>query len=453
MWFHRLRCSRWLRLVLHLTPAYAWGCESWLKVGGQSGNPEMRYRALTPAEDFSRDVATCVDFIGESEYRGLLDNIGRGLNSKGYVTRLDDLRFSLELQLFNLELLRQKHSGKFTAVPMQVHEAVDFIIGLGQTIPHLSLSAQKKLRGQIVGGLKTNGLRPVQHELRVAAAVSKLGFDVTFADLEGKGGHDLLAERDAASFEVEAKATEVFSGRPILPQKAQRFFDEVRGRFDGWSDKDRIPILSIVLNSNLPTSRPELHALVDACNAAASTKTERRVGGNATVHFAGTVAADVPLKQLQTATLHYDQFFNVYFPQKVLIRLRSERKDKFEKKIIDTISEARKKQFSGTRPAVIWVHIDYVSPESFNGLAYPKQGMSSRLDAIANNVFRSSERGHIVQLLFSGGAHLRAEEGGLGRSSFISTVYNAPSSRFGKAILFPGGRTRRPAQLPGTTEA
>jgi hypothetical protein len=411
----------------------------------------MRYRAFTLPEDFSRDVATSIDFIGESEYRALLDNIGRGMNFKGYVTRLDDLRFSLELQLFNLELLRQKHSGKFPAVPLVIHEAVDFIIGLGQTIPHLSLSAQKKLRGQVVGGLKTNGLRPVQHELRVATAVSKLGFDVTFADLEGNGGYDLLAERAEESFEVEAKAAEVFSGRPILPQKAQMFFDEVRRRFDGWSDKDSIPILDIVLKSNLATHRPEVLALIKACNAVASTKTEQSVGGNATVRFAGTIA-DVPLKQLQTAALHYDELFNVYVPQKVLIRLRSERKDKFEKNITRTISEARKKQFSGTRPAVVWVHIDYVSPESFKALSSAKQGMSSRLDFIANNVFRSSERGHIVQLVFSGGAHLKVE-GGLGRSSFGSTVYNAPSSRFGKAILIPGGKTRHSVQLPGTTGA
>jgi hypothetical protein len=412
----------------------------------------MRYRALTLPEDFSRDVATSVDLIGESQYRGLLGNIGRTLNLKGYVTRLDDLRFSLELQLFNLELLRQTHSGKFPAVPMFIHEAVDFIVGLGQTIPHLSSSALKKLRGQIVGGLKTDGLRPLQHELRVAAAVSKLGFDVTFADLEGDGGYDLLAERDETSFEVEAKAVEVFSGRPILPQKAERFFDEVRRRFNGRTDKGRIPILNIVLKSNLATSRPELLALVEACNAAASTKADQSVG-NATVHFVGTTA-DVPVKQLQIAARVDELKHNVivYVPQKhpkVLIRLRSERKDKFEKNIVDTIFEARKKQFSGTRPAVIWVHINYVTPNSFNRLSYAKEGMSSRLDYIANNIFRSSES-HIVQLAFSGGAHLKTEEG-IQRSSFISTVYNAPSSRFGKAILFPNGRMGRPTQLPGTT--
>jgi phenylpyruvate tautomerase PptA (4-oxalocrotonate tautomerase family) len=405
----------------------------------------MRYRALTLAEDFSRDLATFVDFIGESEYRRLLLRIGEGLNLKGYVTRLDDLRFSLELQLLNLELLRQKDSGKFPGIPENIHEAVDFVIGLGQTIPLLSSTAQKKLRGQIIGGLKTNGLRPVQHELRVAAAVSNLGFDVAFADLESNGGYDLLAQRDGITFEVEAKAVPIFSGRPILPQEAEKFFDEVRRRFNGWSDKDQIPILNIVLKSSLATSRPDILALVNACNAAASTKTEQNIGGDVRVQFVGTIP-DAPAERLELAA-HVDYLrtaVNVYVPQKhpkVLIRLRSERRDKFEKNIIETISDASKTQLSGTRPAIVWVHIDYVTPNGMKALSYAKKG-ASRFDFIAHAVFRSSKRNHIVQLVFSGGAHL-TNDGTTRRSNFIRTVYNAPSSRFGSAILFPDGRERR----------
>jgi hypothetical protein len=240
----------------------------------------MRYRASTPADDFSRDVATFVRFMGEDEYRRLLVSIGKGLNLKGYVTKLDDLRFSLELQLLNLELSRQRVSGMFRGIPEDIHEAVDFVVGLGQTIPNLSSAAQRKFRGQIIGGLKTNGLRPVQHELRVAAAVSNLGFDVYFADLEGTGGYDLLAEKDESRFEIEAKTVPIFSGRPILPPDAEKFFEVVRRRFDGWSDKDRIPILNIVFKSKLSVSRSDLFALVDACNNATRAKADQTVGSD-----------------------------------------------------------------------------------------------------------------------------------------------------------------------------
>jgi hypothetical protein len=63
----------------------------------------MRYRSVTGAKDFSRDVAEFVNLVGEGEYWHLLRKLGNSLNLKGYVTETDDLRFSLELQLFNLE--------------------------------------------------------------------------------------------------------------------------------------------------------------------------------------------------------------------------------------------------------------------------------------------------------------------------------------------------------------
>ena len=124
----------------------------------------------------------------------------------------------------------------------------------------------------------------------------------------------------------------------------------------------------------------------------------------------------------------------------------SERRDKFEKNVIATISEASKTQFSGSKPGVIWVHIDYVSPESFRALSYASSG-SSRLDSIANAVFHSSKREHIVQVVFSGGTYLKVD-GSAWRSSFGQTIYNSPHGRFGKASLFPGGRTRRSVEVP-----
>ena len=55
----------------------------------------MRYRLLTSHGDFSRDVATFVSFMGGAEYRRLLHRLGTGLNHKGYVTPVDDLRSPL----------------------------------------------------------------------------------------------------------------------------------------------------------------------------------------------------------------------------------------------------------------------------------------------------------------------------------------------------------------------
>jgi hypothetical protein len=95
--------------------------------------------------------------VGKDNYRSFLSNIGRGLNFKGYVTPIDDMMFLLELKLLNVDLHFLHGRERFTSLPLALHEAVDFILGLGQTIPHLSAAAKNRLRGQILGGLKTKG--------------------------------------------------------------------------------------------------------------------------------------------------------------------------------------------------------------------------------------------------------------------------------------------------------
>ena len=148
----------------------------------------MRYRDINDLRDFTRDVASVVDFVGEAEYRLALDELGRSLRAKGGVTPNDDLVFSLELELFNLELLRERCGGSFKSLPSQCHSGVDFLLGLGQTIRVLSESAKTRLLGRVRKGLK-EGLWPLQHELRVAANLSNRGYELSFHDLEEDGGY------------------------------------------------------------------------------------------------------------------------------------------------------------------------------------------------------------------------------------------------------------------------
>jgi hypothetical protein len=75
----------------------------------------MRYRSRNDGAQFSSDAAAFVNLLGQREYLQLLQNLGAGLNHKGYVTEIDDLRFSLELQLLNLELLAYKMRASFPA--------------------------------------------------------------------------------------------------------------------------------------------------------------------------------------------------------------------------------------------------------------------------------------------------------------------------------------------------
>ena len=187
----------------------------------------MRYREVNDLRDFSFDVASVVDFVGEAEYRLALDELGRSLRAKGGITPHDDLAFSLELDLFNLEILRKRYGGSFKSYPRECHNGVDFLLGLGQTIPALSESGKARLLGRLRKGFK-EGLWPLQHELRVSANLSRRGYDLYFHDLEEDGGYDFLATHRGSAFEIEAKAVSVFTGWPIKPEDVDKLLVEVK---------------------------------------------------------------------------------------------------------------------------------------------------------------------------------------------------------------------------------
>ena len=165
--------------------------------------------------------------------------------------------------------------------------------------------------------------------------------------------------------------------------------------------------------------------------------------GDAAVRFVGAFADASHSKIARAArldsSLHGVHVYVVQAPPKIVIRLASEGRGRFVQKVITTISDASKRQFSGKNPAIIWLHVDYVTPEIFNFFAYSDKG-PSLFDLIAIAVFDSPKRGHVTQLIFSGGAQLVEKDDGYITSSFRQVVYNSPNNKFRAEMLFPGGR-------------
>jgi hypothetical protein len=414
----------------------------------------MRYRSRNDGAQFSSDAAAFVNLLGQQEYLQLLQKLGADLNHKGYVTEIDDLRFSLELQLLNLELLRLRNEGVLSGVPGHLHEAADFVLGVGQTLPHLSERARLELRSKLISGLKTNGLRPLQHEFRIAGAVSRVGYDVSFADLEsgGKGGFDFLAVRDGNAFEVEGKCTPAFAGQAIQPQEAEKLFLALAQKFSGWTDDNSIPILGITLHKPLSVEQSSISNLIEACNRAARTRTTTVLEDYASVEFLG--AAPVSSSDRLSEIVQIDRastWANVFLsttPPRLAVRLLSSRPSKFVRNILATVSDAAKRQFSASRPGIIWLHIDYLDPHFFTSLTNAEKG-ASLSDLLAIAVLDSPKRRHISQLVISGGSQL-VRRGKHGVSQVKSVVYNSPHCRFGTARLFPGGRNMKsPATWTG----
>ena len=97
-----------------------------------------------------------------------------------------------------------------------------FMASVVSIYERLSTKGQKRLRGMILGGLRDNGLTPLQQEMGVAAHLFWRGFDVFFSDIEtGLGGFDFLATKDGIEIEVECKRIGLSLGRKIALGRSQ----------------------------------------------------------------------------------------------------------------------------------------------------------------------------------------------------------------------------------------
>jgi hypothetical protein len=403
----------------------------------------MRYREINNMGDISRDIAVVVDFIGQKDYRRSLEAIRDALNAKGFVTHIDDAFFALELDLWNVELLREKCSGNFGSLPRKCHAGVDLLIGLGQTIPILSAVAKTRLHGRIRKGLQ-EGLWPLQHEMRVAANLSKRGWDLYFHDLEHGGGFDFLVTQNGIAFEVEAKAISAFTGWPIKPENLNKLLVEIKQHF-AWQNDSEIPLIGVKLSSSLSSDRTKLQELVAGFTKVARDRAPLSLL-DASIRFMG-VAPNLTFQQLQKATYFHGKtarkiiLVNPSRPR-VVLELDSERPVQLERKIIRTIGEAAREQFSGSKPGVIWTHINFIPDEVLTHLGLAQGAAASFCDRVASSALFSEKRNHLSQLVFSGGSFLHRTDASA-QSSYRTITYDSPNCRFGTNVIFEGGRKKR----------
>lgn len=369
--------------------------------------------------------------------------IGRSLRAKGFVTPFDDAMFSLELDLLNLENLRVRSSSLIQSLPSQCHRGVDFLLGLGQTISVLSADAKTRLLGRLRSGLK-EGLWPLEHELRIAANLSKRGWNIFFHDLEEGSGYDFLVTKNGTIFEVEAKAISAFTGWPVKPENLNKLLVEVKQHFE-WKDGLKIPLIGLRLSSALLPERTQLCQLVAAISEVALTKKELSLA-DAHIRYIGTVPDMGSDKLMQSSYLHSRMARKIVLVNptspKLVLEIDSDRPVQLDRKIAKTISEAARKQFSRRNPGVIWTHINFIPKDAFSILSTTQNGKICFLDRIAEAALLSEKRCHLAQIVFSGGSVLH-KTASTACSSYGSTVYDSPACCFGRNFLFPGGRRKR----------
>jgi hypothetical protein len=360
-------------------------------------------------EAYPRDVVSAYDWIG-GILGAAVDRRVAAIETQKRGNRLltDHFRehHALEFALCNARKYR-RNTGRLPKGP-DYDQLSGLLIPAQRIHANLSGSARVAFEGKLRDAFTgPNGTRPLSYEVSIATHLMGSGWDVAFADYEGLGRFDFLARRNATEIEIECKTTSVDGGRKIRRQEVNRLGDLILPTTKALSQTAGCHRLTVTVPDRLDKSNEVLDGIASLIGTAAANM-ENVSGALARVDY---VLDDVTAWPEPGRDAGFHEFYerqfgvqngHILFSGKrnhsvVAILFKSDKPDAVVETIAAQAKEAAK-QCSGTRPAIIALHlVDLVSQDELQSLLTGPSGIHT----IAHEVFKSAQRKHVDTVSFT----------------------------------------------------
>ena len=198
---------------------------------------------------------------------------------------LDD-RFSMEQALWRALTAESEQILQGGRLNQGAYELAAFAAGLVSLYEGSTDHARKRLRGQLLDGLKSDsGLLGLQLEISTVAHLVRAGCDVHAHDLEAGGGFDFLVTRDGKEVEVECKLASADIGRKIHRRQAAKLFHSVSVAVGAaFASATGGLLVLVTLPDRLTPALAQHDAIVDAVRLALLGTTEHREACTVQLH-------------------------------------------------------------------------------------------------------------------------------------------------------------------------
>lgn len=177
----------------------------------------MRFQTEISFAEVPLAIDRMVGITGTGPWIKRLDWLKREGEENPFMHQWLNDRFGIELAL--RRRLSSADSGENSGVVMgpDAYELAAFASSVVSIHEQLSGKGQKRLRGQLLDGLKSDtvGLLSLQLEVSTITHLVRAGYDVEPHDLEVGSGFDFLAVRDGQETEVECKLLSADIGRKV----------------------------------------------------------------------------------------------------------------------------------------------------------------------------------------------------------------------------------------------
>jgi transcriptional regulator with XRE-family HTH domain len=449
-----------LRLGVSVRTLQGW------ELGRPMSHPELLRRAVNNSfrpkdeyalvqSDFPREFAEFINFVGATNLDKAVRKVERKLEALSpsnrtlfgnrYFLHEQCVRFTEGSPAFQLDVTNR------VAV-----RAASLISGINRVRRSLSPKAISRFQAMVLDNLKPDrDVRQIEHEIRCSVHLSRKGFDVKFADLEGLGNFDLLAVKSSEHLQIECKTVTEDTGSQIKSEMTANLSEIFRETIVKGIDVGSSGLFILTFHKPTRECKNVGQKLRDALQSASSEplKTDDfSIEFVARPEWREPSSADELLK-LQQQIASDPALGN--FPrcairnkQKILgLVLRPHKPSVLTDRIVDVIKDGAD-QCPREKKSQVWLHFVGLAETQFLAVAeLSMEGKGAGLNAIVANALHpaasTTDRTHVQNVLFSADGDNLNRHPVLGPNLIISravssdgAIYDVPNPycRFTKSV-------------------
>jgi hypothetical protein len=380
----------------------------------QSGASSFRTALMELPDKFTRSDAErtwpqFVRWIGFSTLLAALKRKHASLEEWAAFREITPKLFSIEIGLAKI-LRRWQTTRKLSFLQDKaLYDALNFA-GVCITVKDQLSSKQAELfRRRVISEILPSGrLCHLEHEFRVAQNLNAYRWRINQFGFCGEPGPDFVAHREGMEIEVEGKCLSPEIGLGISYEFAARLLSrlsrELRSANPGCLTAIRIELRGHDNNNQID----KLNELI-----VHSYKTSKSISADVaqiTIELSPLVEflarfPDVKnhnwlqdtFRQIRTRKGDYGFFIHLD-EELIFCNLIPARENRQAKNVLKLISKTCERQFTHTRPAVLWLHLQGLDPNSVDDDLNNVPDLFQRL---AVQAFRSERRDHLAAIAFS----------------------------------------------------
>ncbi|MBX5041164.1 hypothetical protein [Rhizobium lentis] len=317
----------------------------------------------TSLDELAKYIQPFMALAGEKRWIKRLDQLAIDKDASYFRWKIVSDYHWLEMAIgFQAEVLAKEGRLRPDLVDELIMASLNFAAVTVEIHSQLSPKGRQVLEGRLRDALKAeNGFAPVYLEFDLAQRLMDHGYDVEFADLEGRAQFDLLFRRGSFAGEVECKSLSADAGRSIHRKDFYRFMESIGPALTQHAELKQQEVLIVTLDSRLSSNTAEQRDLRRACETALLPEAPTTISGPGFQLL--RTPFRIPLSGAMDQKTLY-QYFKMEFGQNIHISgamgedfgcflvMRSNREDDPSKPLLEAMRKAAS-QFTATRPGFI----------------------------------------------------------------------------------------------------